>query len=61
MTPGNGHNSRLSFLDRAALLFGGSFEERLARLDETNRQVLNFSDQLQQLQDILKNPKFLEI
>src|SRR3989344_3960872 len=31
--------------------------ERLTKLDETNRQVLNFSDQLQQLQDILKNPK----
>ncbi len=31
--------------------------ERLAKLDETNRQVLNFSDQLKNLQDILKNPK----
>lgn len=31
--------------------------ERLTKLDETNRQVLNFSDQLQNLQDILKNPK----
>ncbi len=31
--------------------------ERLARLDETNRQVVNFADQLQSLQDILKNPK----
>ena len=31
--------------------------ERLARLDETNRQVVNFADQLQNLQDILKNPK----
>ncbi|MFA5070681.1 MAG: DNA recombination protein RmuC [Patescibacteria group bacterium] len=31
--------------------------EKLTKLDETNRQVLNFSDQLQSLQDILKNPK----
>ncbi len=31
--------------------------ERLTKLDETNKQVLNFSDQLQSLQDILKNPK----
>lgn len=31
--------------------------ERLTKLDETNRQVLNFSDQLKNLQDILKNPK----
>src|SRR3989338_5100208 len=31
--------------------------ERLTKLDETNRQVVNFADQLQNLQDILKNPK----
>ncbi|MBI5147961.1 MAG: DNA recombination protein RmuC [Parcubacteria group bacterium] len=31
--------------------------ERLAKLDETNRQVVSFADQLQNLQDILKNPK----
>lgn len=31
--------------------------ERLTKLDETNKQVLNFSDQLSNLQDILKNPK----
>ena len=31
--------------------------ERLTRLDETNRQVVNFADQLKNLQDILKNPK----
>lgn len=29
----------------------------LTKLDETNRQVVNFADQLQDLQDILKNPK----
>src|SRR3989338_5919834 len=31
--------------------------EKLVKLDETNRQVVNFADQLQSLQDILKNPK----
>jgi len=31
--------------------------EKLTKLDETNRQVVNFADQLQNLQDILKNPK----
>ena len=31
--------------------------EKLTRLDETNRQVVNFTDQLRNLQDILKNPK----
>ncbi len=31
--------------------------EKLTKLDETNRQVISFTDQLQNLQDILKNPK----
>src|SRR3989338_303734 len=31
--------------------------ERLTRLDETNKQVMGFADQLKGLQDILKNPK----
>ncbi len=31
--------------------------EKLTRLDETNKQVVSFADQLQNLQDILKNPK----
>lgn len=31
--------------------------ERLTKLDETNRQVVGFADQLQSLQDVLKNPK----
>lgn len=35
----------------------GDVRERLAKLDETNRQVVGFADQLQSLQDILKNPK----
>lgn len=31
--------------------------EGLTKLDETNKQVVSFADQLQSLQDILKNPK----
>jgi len=31
--------------------------EKLVKLDETNKQVVNFADQLKSLQDILKNPK----
>lgn len=31
--------------------------ERLVMLDETNKQVVGFTDQLKSLQDILKNPK----
>src|SRR3989339_170307 len=31
--------------------------EKLTKLEETNKQVVNFSAQLQSLQDILKNPK----
>lgn len=31
--------------------------EKLTRLDETNRQVVSFADQLKSLQDVLKNPK----
>ncbi|MFH1759277.1 MAG: DNA recombination protein RmuC [Patescibacteria group bacterium] len=31
--------------------------EKLVKLDETNRQVVGFADQLKSLQDVLKNPK----
>lgn len=31
--------------------------ERLARLDETNKKVVDFTSEIVQLQDILKNPK----
>jgi DNA recombination protein RmuC len=31
--------------------------EGLTKLDETNKQVISFADQLQSLEDILKNPK----
>lgn len=31
--------------------------QKLTKLDETNKQVLSFSEQMQSLEDILKNPK----
>jgi len=31
--------------------------EGLTKLEETNKQVISFADQLKQLQDVLKNPK----
>ena len=31
--------------------------EKLTRLEETNKQVMSFADQLRSLEDILKNPK----
>ncbi len=42
--------------DQSAELIG-NVTEKLTKLDETNKQVVNFSAQLQSLQDILKNPK----
>ncbi len=42
--------------DRSARLIA-EITERLTRLDETNRQVINFTEQLQKLEDILQNPK----
>lgn len=35
----------------------GEVTERLAKLDETNKQVVGFAAQLQNLQDVLQNPK----
>jgi len=34
-----------------------SVSEKLTKLDETNKQVLGFSEKLENLEDILKNPK----
>ncbi len=31
--------------------------EKLTKLDETNKQVISFADQLQSLEDVLRNPK----
>lgn len=48
-------NQQFQFNQSAKII--GDVRERLAKLDETNRQVVGFADQLQSLQDILKNPK----
>lgn len=46
---------RAQFSESAKLI--RDVTEGLTKLDETNRQVVSFADQLQNLQDILKNPK----
>lgn len=46
---------RVQFSESATLI--RHVTEGLTKLDETNRQVVSFADQLQSLQDILKNPK----
>lgn len=48
-------NAQTQFSESAKII--GDVRERLAKLDETNRQVVGFADQLKSLQDILKNPK----
>ncbi len=48
-------NAQFQFNESAKII--GDVRERLAKLDETNRQVVGFADQLKGLQDILKNPK----
>lgn len=48
-------NQQFQFDQSAKII--GDVRERLAKLDETNRQVVSFADQLRSLQDILKNPK----
>jgi DNA recombination protein RmuC len=35
----------------------GDVQEKLTKLDETNKQVVGFAEQLQSLENILKNPK----
>jgi len=50
----------LSFVQQEATRSGrmiAEITEKLTKLDETNKQVVNFADQLQDLQNILKNPK----
>ena len=48
-------SAQFQFNESAKII--GDVRERLAKLDETNRQVVSFADQLKSLQDILKNPK----
>src|SRR5690606_9254271 len=46
---------RTQFSESAKLI--KEVTEGLVKLDETNKQVVSFADQLRNLQDILKNPK----
>jgi DNA recombination protein RmuC len=46
---------RTQFCESAKLI--REVTQGLTKLDETNKQVVSFADQLQSLQDILKNPK----
>ncbi len=46
---------RMQFGESAKLI--REVTQGLTKLDETNRQVVSFADQLQSLQEILKNPK----
>ena len=48
-------NQQFQFTQSAKII--GDVRERLAKLDETNRQVVGFADQLQKLQNTLTNPK----
>ncbi len=50
-----GETMRNQFRESANLI--KEVTEGLVKLDETNKQVVSFADQLQNLQDILKNPK----
>lgn len=48
-------NMQFQFQESAKII--RDVTERLAKLDETNKQVMGFASQLERLQDILKNPK----
>src|SRR3989344_3623097 len=50
-------NESLKFHSRESNKIIRDVTERLTRLDETNKQVISFADQLQSLENILKNPK----
>lgn len=51
----NNDSSRLQFSEFTRL--SQEVTAKLVKLEETNKQVMNFTDQLQSLQDVLKNPK----
>ncbi|MBL4644558.1 MAG: DNA recombination protein RmuC, partial [Candidatus Pacebacteria bacterium] len=50
-------NSSLREQLRSSQKVVGDVTEKLTRLEETNKQVISFAEQLRQLQDVLKNPK----
>lgn len=53
---GESHESMQQQFQQSAQIIQ-NVTERLTKLDETNRQVVGFADQLKGLQDILRNPK----
>ena len=50
-------NETMRYQSSATSKIIADITEKITRLDETNKQVVSFTDQLQSLQDILKNPK----
>lgn len=50
-------NESLKFQSQSSQSIIRDITERLTRLDETNKRVISFADQLKSLQDMLKNPK----
>lgn len=53
-----GHTTRIiQEISAQSSKYLANVTEKLTKLDETNKQIVNFSGQLQNLQDILKNPK----
>ena len=50
-------NETMRYQTNATSKIIADITEKITRLDETNKQVVSFTDQLQSLQDILKNPK----
>lgn len=57
---GEGHKQiqeNLQFHSRTSNEIIKDVTEKLTMLDETNKQVISFADQLQSLENILKNPK----
>lgn len=50
-------NESMRFQSRETSRIIADITEKITRLDDTNKQVVSFADQLKNLQDILKNPK----
>ena len=50
-------NQQFQEQSRATFSIVRDVTEKLTKLDETNKQVVNFADQLQSLENILRNPK----
>lgn len=49
--------SSMNEMHRQSISHIAQITEKLSKLEETNKQVVGFSEQLKNLQDILKNPK----